>query len=54
MDVNVEKNVEEKRQAEEKKEALKSITWTLIGVLAFTILMALACRYLEFRIRMMI
>ena len=48
MDVNVENSaVREEVRAEKKKQDIKGIIWTVVGVMIFTVLMALAFRYIE-------
>ena len=48
MDVNVEDSaVREEVRAEKKKQDIKGIIWTVVGVMFFTVLMALAFRYIE-------
>ena len=53
MDVNVETSVVNEEQEDKKKEDLKGIIWTIIGVLLFTVLIALVFKYIEFRLGIM-
>ena len=55
MDVNVENSaVREEVRAEKKKQDIKGIIWTVVGVMIFTVLMALAFRYVEVRLRIVV
>ncbi len=55
MDVNVENSaVREEVRAEKKKQDIIGIIWTVVGVMIFTVLMALAFRYIEFRLRIVV
>ena len=55
MDVNVENSaVREEEKAKKKKQDIKGIIWTVVGVMIFTVLMALAFRYIEFRFRIVV
>ena len=55
MDVNVEDSaVREEVRAEKKKQDIKGIVLTVVGVMIFTVLMALAFRYIEFRFRIVV
>ena len=55
MDVNVKNSaVREEVRAEKKKQDIKGIIWTVVGVMIFTVLMALAFRYIEVRLRIVV
>ena len=55
MDVNLETGVvKEEVQADKRKEDLKSIIWTIIGMMIFTVIMALAFRYIEYKLGILV
>ncbi|MBP3277431.1 MAG: hypothetical protein J6M44_00600 [Butyrivibrio sp.] len=55
MDVNIEtSSVREEAREDKRKEDLKSIIWTIIGMMIFTVIMALAFRYIEYKLGILV